>query len=442
MELKQSLNHGQWQKQSQQQHLVMTQQLQQSIQILNYNSDDLRQFIEERALENPFLDIEVNEDIPQMTVRSQMTASDVQQYINQLPDRYDSLYRALEEQIKLNYRHTPIRQAMFLLLDYIDENGYLRADLHDLVNETFSYTMLLDALTLIQQLEPAGVGARHLQECLLLQIERDEASPNIAYLVLEDSFDDFVNRKWDKIAKRYGVTLCDIQEVSDYVLTLTPHPGNIFQPLVEQYIIPDLKVSVDDGDITIQSNRGSLPKISLATSYYTSIKQTGNDEALHFANEKKNEVRWLEKSIKQRQDTILEVGKAIVQHQRLFFLDDKHPLQPLTLKTIAEELSLHESTISRAVNGKYLETTFGVFELKTFFVAKIGKDDDSVAVNEVKEVIQKMINDEDKRKPLSDAKIVDQLTAQGYQISRRTVAKYRDALNIPSSTKRKRYDGL
>lgn len=429
------------QAQTQKQKLAMTQQLQQSIQILNYNTDDLNQFVAEMALENPFM--EVQSDFQDQVVARAKKASqegDLQQFINQLPDREESLYQSLYEQIHLSYRDTPIRQLMFQLVNLLDSNGYLTVSLEALANDKFPELMWLDALTLLQQLEPAGVGARSLQECLLLQIERDNFAPDIAYLVIEDAFEAFTQRKWDEIAKRYQVSLADIQLVSDYILTLTPHPGALGQRTNEVVIVPDLTVVNEEGTWKVKSNKGGMPTVSLASDYYQSMAGNQDKEVQQYAEAKRNEIQWLKKSLHRRSDTILAVGTAIVEEQLDFFNDSSHPLKPLSLQKIAEDLQLHESTVSRSVNGKYLETPFGTFELRSFFNQQTNGQGEAIEVIEIKKQLQKIVNDEDKHKPLSDQKIVDLLKGQGLMISRRTVAKYRDELGIPSSSKRKRFD--
>lgn len=443
MVLKQNLNYNQTQKQTQK--LALTQQLQQSIQILNYSAEELLSFVENKALENPFMEVDTAFQDQYLVRNSSQTTQnfEVQQYINQLPDEYHSLYDSLIDQIHLNYRKSTLRKRMIQLVEFIDSNGYVTVPLELLAQDEGTYIEWLDALTLLQQLEPAGIGARDLQECLMLQIERDNQSPDLAYLVIEDSFEDFANRKWQNIAKKYDISLSKVQEISDYILTLTPHPGAIFQNVKEIILIPDLKVKVEEEKITVISNKGGVPQLQFSESYYQKMKQALHGEAQQFVKDKKNEFSWIQRSLHQRQDTILAVGKEIVKHQSDFFLNSNHPLKPLSLKTVAETLGIHESTVSRAINGKYLETTFGIYELRSFFVKGISKDDNKqVATKEIHDAILKIVNDENKQKPLSDQKIADQLTHMDYKISRRTVSKYREQLNIPAASKRKRFDEI
>jgi len=430
------------QQQKQTQKLAMTQKLQQSIQVLQFSTEELTQFVENQALENPLLDViqpnyTSNYSKPRTSTGTEMTR------LNQIPDTTISLFEHLIDQIHLNYRDTYLRTLVLYLVEYIDLNGYLTISLDEAVEQTGGTPIqLLDALTLIQQLEPAGVGARNLQECLMLQTERDNYAPEIAYLILEEYFTELVERKWENIAKKLVISLTDIQKVFDYIQTLTPTPGAVFGSTEGLYIIPDLTVKVDGQQVTVVSNRSGMPEIKFQQNYFEQMTQSGDSEVLNYLKEKQQAFEWLKKTVEQRGDTIYNVGKAIVETQQEFFLNEEDPIKPLILKDISEELAIHESTVSRAVNGKYLETDFGVFELKHFFSQKLASDEGERSTNDVKHRLQTLIDSEDKAKPLSDQKLVELLNDEGIDISRRTVAKYRDLLKIPSSAKRKRYDEI
>lgn len=297
---------------------------------------------------------------------------------------------------------------------------------------------VIDAVTLLQQLDPPGVGARSLQECLMLQTENDTFSPEQAYLILEESFEDLVNRQWDKIAKKYDIQLSDVQAVFDYVRTLTPNPGAGFGKQEHSYIIPDLIFSIENDEPQLLQSKASRPKVSFSQHYFEQL-QNVDEEVKAYVTEKKKEYDWISKSLSQREDTILRVGKIIFEKQSEFFMNQSKELKPLLLRDVANKLHLHESTISRAVNGKYIATPFGTFELKSFFSNAVNRESD-VSADAAKEKIKKIIDEEDKRKPISDSKIEKNLKESGIAISRRTVAKYREAIGIPSSSKRKRFD--
>lgn len=432
------------QQQKQVQKLAMTQQLQQSIQILQYNSEELFAYIEAKSLENPLIDVQVETNYSDFSSSGSRTyTSEENNYLNQIPDNHTSLFEYLIDQIHLNYRDTYLRTLVLFLVEYIDLNGYLTIDLDEATEKTGAKSIeMLDALTLIQQLDPAGVGARDLRECLLLQIERDDTAPELAYIVIEEEFDRLANRKWGLIAKTFDVELSEIQTIFDYIQTLTPAPGSIFESTSGLYIRPDLTLRIKEKQLTVLSNKTGTPTIQFQQAYFKRMEATDDKEVQAYIKEKKSEFEWLEKIIIQRGDTILRVGTEIVQRQQEFFFNEDRPLKPMTLKEIAEALSIHESTVSRTVNGKYLETEFGVFELRSFFSHGLANDNtgEETSTSSIKKQLQALVDKENKAKPLSDQKLVDLLKEREIEISRRTVTKYREALGIPSSSKRKRYD--
>lgn len=429
------------QQQKQVQKLAMTQQLQQALQILQFNSEQLMEYIENKALENPL--IEVIE--PSYTAdygKGSSGMRDGKDLMSLIPQTQESLFEHLINQVHLNYRETYLRSLILFLLEYIDLNGYLTISLEEAAGETGATAIqMLDALTLIHQLDPPGVGARNLQECLMLQTERDDYAPNLAYIILEESFDDLVARHWDKIAKKFSIQMNNVQEVFDYLQTLTPSPGSGFNQQTELYVVPDLQVRIDEGKLKVISNRKGQPEVRLQEGYFERMKQQADKETMDYLKEKQQEFDWIKRTVTQRGDTILRVGVAIVERQQQFFLDKNRPIRPLTMKEIAQQLDIHESTVSRSVNGKYLETDFGIFELKMFFTNKIGNDaNQEQSGDSVRQRIAQLVADENKEKPLSDQKIVDLLATEKIKISRRTVTKYRESLGIASSSKRKRYD--
>lgn len=437
------------QKQSQQQKLAMTQTMQQAIQMLHYPTNDLIDFLQEYALENPLISVSVqsesSEVLPSYRSLTQASEDQHQAFLEQLPAEKISLYAHILAQIHLNYRDTYLRTLLIFLVDYIDANGYLTLSLDAAAAQTgASEIQLLDALTLLQQLEPAGIGARNLQECLMLQTERDHAAPDIAYLLLEESFDDLVTRKWDNISHKYAVSLQEIQAVFDYIPTLTARPGAAYAQTLAPYIKPDLEVTVREHQLDIRSTKAGQPQLTFQDKYYNRYKEIEDVELQAYLKDRKAEFDWLKTTVENRGETILRVGQEILRHQADFFLDAQHPLKPLTLKEVAQSLDLHESTISRAVNQKYMRTPFGIYELKHFFPQGIlQKNGDAtgqvIANTAIKSELQRIIAAENKQAPLSDQKIVDQLKLAGFDISRRTVVKYRDALGIPTARNRKRY---
>lgn len=439
MAMKQGFSQNQSQQQKQIQRLAMTQTLQQSIQMLQYNVEELQNFLKQKELDNPLITVEMAAERPTSRISGNSEAHEA--FMNQIAsDQSQSLFDYLLDQVHLTMRDTPLRQLVLFLLDYVDDNGYLRISNADIIKQTNADEIsVVDAVTLLQQLDPPGVGARNLQESLMLQTENDEGSPKQAYLILEDAFDELVNRHWDKIAKKYDIKLSEVQEIFDYVRTLTPNPGAGFGKQEHSYIIPDLIFRIENGEPKLMQSKASRPKVSFSHQYFNQLSAGVDQEVKAYASEKKKEYDWIAKSLGQREDTILRVGKIIFERQQSFFLSRTKALNPLLLRDVANRLHLHESTVSRAVNGKYISTPFGTFELKAFFSNAVNQDSD-VSANAAKERIKSIIEAEDKAKPISDAKIEKNLKDDGIAISRRTVAKYREAIGIPSSSKRKRFE--
>lgn len=444
MRFEQHLN----QKQNQTQKLAMTQELQQSIQMLQYNTEDLLSFLDMKTLENPLMEVKIETDdydSPIKSINNYQQSDNDREWINELPDESISLFDYLIQQIHLNYRDTHLRQLVLFLVEYIDVNGYLSMTLDGACQKTGATSIeMLDALTLLQMLEPTGVGARNLRECLMLQIEKDEEAPELAYIIVEEYFEELANRKWQTIEKAYQIELYEVQAIFDYIQKLSPNPGARFSQEKESYIIPDVLVNVRDNNIEVLSTKSSTPKLVFQQAYFDKMNQVKDKEVEEYLKNRKSEFEWIKKGLIQRGNTILKVAEEIIKRQSAFFLEKERPLVPMQLKEIAKAIDVHESTISRSVNGKYLETDFGIFELRSFFTIGLQQDgsNEELSTNSIKKRIQELVNQEDKAKPLSDQKIVDLLLKEEIKISRRTVAKYRDELNIQSSSKRKRYDKL
>ncbi|MCP0886342.1 RNA polymerase factor sigma-54 [Ligilactobacillus sp. WILCCON 0076] len=435
-----SLEQGFSQQQKQIQKLAMTQKMQQSIQILKYNIDELQNFLKQKELENPF--ISVSTQIYNSTNGFKQNKEDWQNYT--AIHKKQSLFEYLLDQVHLTMRKTELRYWVIYLIEHLDSNGYLKINLENIQAQySVSQIVLYDALTLLQRLDPPGVGARNLQECLLLQIEEDDYAPKLADTILKNDFVNFTDKKWELIAKKYEIEKKDIQQILDYVRTLSPAPGAAYSQDEIGYIIPDLIV-IDENDIlSIKATKQAKSHIVFRQRYYNSLVNTKDNDVLQYMNLKKKEYEQLQQDVQQRENTVLLVGKEILKFQHDFFVNDSHPLKRLLLRDVAHKLQLHESTISRAVNGKYIQTSFGIFELKHFF-SQAGNyqrsDGKQVSASTVKQKIKALINEEDKRKPLSDQKIAIELSNVGLKLSRRTVAKYREQLDILGSSKRKRFE--
>ena len=439
-----ALGQGFRQQQRQSQKLAMTQRLQQSIQMLQFNVEELRDFLTQKALENPLIDVDTNWNANHSGLDAAKNVTAKNDFIERVSTtNQHSLFEYLLDQIHLTMRDTPLRKIVLYLIEYVDVNGYLRIDEAQAKQETGASSIeLLDAVTLLQQLDPPGVGARSLQEALMLQTENDDHAPNLAYIILEENFEAFVNRHWEQIAKRYGVGLADISSVYDYVRTLSPVPGTAVGQETTGYIFPDLVVTNRDGQLALRTASMAQPVVKFQSNYYQQMSRHGDQQVTEYLKEKKSEYEWIASSLEQRESTIFRVGSAIVERQADFFLERSTELKPLLLRDVAQQLQVHESTISRSINGKYIQTDFGMFELKRFFTKAVTKrptDGQLVSADNVQHRIIALVEQENKEKPLSDQKIVQILKAENVELSRRTVAKYRENLNIPSSSKRKRF---
>ncbi|AYE59609.1 RNA polymerase factor sigma-54 [Lactiplantibacillus plantarum] len=439
-----ALGPGFRQQQRQSQKLAMTQRLQQSIQMLQFNVEELRDFLTQKALENPLIDVDTNWNNNHASLNAAKNVTTKADFIERVStSNQHSLFEYLLDQIHLTMRDTHLRQIVLYLIEYVDVNGYLRIDERQVRQETKATPIeLLDAITLLQQLDPPGVGARSLQEALMLQTENDDHAPNLAYIILEESFDELVNRQWDLLAKKYQVTLADISSIYDYVRTLTPVPGAAIGQETTGYIFPDLVVTNQGGQLALRTASMAQPVVKFRSRYYQQMGQHDDQEVTEYLKEKKSEYDWIANSLQQREATIFRVGTAIIERQADFFLEKTTDLRPLLLRDVAQQLKVHESTISRSINGKYIQTDFGMFELKRFFTKAVSKRPTGgkiVSADSVQHRIMTLIEQENKEKPLSDQKIVQILNAENVELSRRTVAKYRENLNIPSSSRRKQY---
>jgi RNA polymerase sigma-54 factor len=436
---------GLWQQQTMK--LAMTQELTQAITLLQYSAQELAAFLETKAVENPFIQLET----PSLKAlhkkeraQSGAKAADDKNWIEHIADSSYTITDYVQAQFQLKELTDKQKRILRFLLDNMDENGYMTIDSKEaavLLGENKDEVQLV--LDMIKWMEPAGIGAGSLQECLLLQVERRLDAPFLAEMILRSHFIEFANKTWKPLAKKLGVELKDIQQAADFIRTLNPKPGASFGNGSSCYVQPDVAVTVSGETIEVHLYDDDLPKVIFEKEYFNELASHADKEVKRFIKEKEKDYQWLMRSLEQRQQTIQRVGLKIVEKQRRFFFDGPGSLQPLTMKDIAEELNIHESTVSRTVRGKYMQTPFGTYELKTFFpsgMAASSEEGETASSNQVKIRIQALVSAEDKRKPLSDQAICSALLKEGMAVSRRTVAKYREQLNIPSSAKRKRYE--
>lgn len=372
-----------------------------------------------------------------------------------------SFHEHLEAQLGLRELSEEQEILATYILGNIDEDGYLRRKLNAIVDDlAFSMNIntnedeLHEILKVIQDFDPTGVGARDLQECLLLQIEaKNQKNPatSLARKILKYYFDEFTKKHYEKIITRLNITEEQLKEALEEILKLNPKPGSSFsdpQNKSIQHIVPDFVLDNSDGELQLSLNARNVPDLRISQTYsemlksYSASKNNATREqrdAITFVKQKLDSAKWFIDAIRQRQNTLMLTMNAIINYQHEYFLEgDDKLLRPMILKDIADITGLDISTISRVANSKYIQTHFGIFPLKYFFSEGLQTDSgEEVSTREIKKILQECIGGEDKRKPLTDERLAEILQEQGYQIARRTVAKYREQLNIPVARLRK-----
>ncbi len=369
-----------------------------------------------------------------------------------------SFYENLQQQLDL----LPLSDKDFLIgqqvIGSLDDDGYLRRSISSLIDDmAFSQNIFAEEseveemLRIIQTFEPAGVGARDLQECLLIQLrKKDLSNPLIlkAIRIVECHLEEFTRKHYDKLERILNVDSDELKEVVNEILKLNPKPGDSSETNVKQLqVIPDFHISNSDGTLVLTLNAQNAPELKVSRSYQemfehydkTSQKDKKLKEAVQFVKQKLDSAKWFIDAIKQRQQTLLKTMNAIMHYQYEYFLTgDERNLKPMILKDIADKIGMDISTVSRVANSKYVQTEFGTFLLKSFFSEAIQTESgEEVSNKEVKKILEECISQEDKRSPLADEKLADILKEKGYNIARRTVAKYREAMNIPVARLRK-----
>ena len=373
--------------------------------------------------------------------------------------------RSLQEYLveQLGYRNLPerdMRLAVYLI-GSIDEDGYLRRDLESVADD-IAFTMGLETtagelerlLGIIHELEPAGIGARDLRECLLLQMAQMPVNTRprrLARKILTSYFDEFVKKHYEKPMARLQISEDDFRDAIAEIRHLSPKPGNLYAEGgtdTTPYIIPDFILDYQDGRFNLSLNSYNVPEVRVNRRYMEMIREmVGSDgrvrekdkEAIQFVKNKIDSAKWFISAIKQRHDTLMRTMQTILDYQQEYFKDgDKSKLRPMILKDIADRTGLDVSTISRVVNSKYVQTQFGIILLKSLFSEAMQTDSgEEVSSYEIKNILQQCIDEEDKRRPLTDETLMDILNSKGYRIARRTVAKYREMLGIPVARLRK-----
>ena len=366
-----------------------------------------------------------------------------QHLLNQL-----STYRLNEEE----------QQIAEFLIGSVDESGYIRRSIEDIVDDlAFTQNVYTDVQTtekvleLVQHLDPAGVGARSLKECLLIQLKRKEQNKYnvLAYEILDKSFDQFSKRHYDKLLSKHNISEEELKAVIDVVEHLNPKPGSAYagSTRIVEHVVPDFIIKITDGELELSLNGRNAPEMHVSKDYSEMLKgykesrekTKAQKDAVLFIKQKLDSAKWFIEAIKQRQQTLMVTMSAIMHYQKEYFLTgDERNLKPMILKDIADEIDMDVSTVSRVANSKYVDTPYGTKLIKEFFSESMKNDQgEDVSTREIKKILEISIEEEDKRKPLTDDKLAKVLKEKGYPIARRTVAKYREQLDIPVARLRK-----
>ncbi|AFM28117.1 RNA polymerase factor sigma-54 [Desulfomonile tiedjei] len=462
------------------QQLVMTPQLQQAIKLLQYNHLEIVEALEQELKENPLLEISSADD----PVTPQEADQDSKHDLNQLEemnkeerpdaDMFDidwenylesygadyapsqkdfserpplenmvtyreNLFQNLIRQLQLSGIEGTDRRIAFEIIGNINEDGYLESPLEDLAEElNVPFEDVLRVLMLVQAFDPPGIAARDLQECLLNQAYVLDPPDRLAVRILEDAFEQFQQGKLDLVARKLKVTVEEVKNSAQTIVSLEPKPGRPYSNSEPIYVVPDIFIMKTGNDYTIVLNDDGLPKLKVSSFYQKELHSNGGGRAKDYIQEKMRGALWLIKSIHQRQRTIYRVTQSIVKFQRDFFDKGIDYLRPLILKDIADDVEMHESTISRVTTNKYVHTPRGIYELKYFFNSGIRHGSEVIASEAVKNQILRIVKSENPKRPASDKQIVEELARFQIQTARRTVAKYREILGIPPSSKRKK----
>tara|TARA_B100001248_G_C27398210_1_gene467438 strand:- start:937 stop:2370 length:1434 start_codon:yes stop_codon:yes gene_type:complete len=464
------------------QQLRMTPQLQQAIKLLQMSRMELQEAIHQEMEDNPVLEeiidtvedsvsgVEERESLPEISGAEKEQQQDPQKqdefdwesYIDQsnrpMPStgvgndeilNYEnvlstsqSLHDYLMWQMGLCGFNEEEMELGATLIGYVDDDGYVKTPVEEIAkDEELDLKELEDMFPLLQEFDPPGVFARNLKECLLIQAKHLEEDTNDLVYIIQNHLPNLEKKNYNAIAKDMDLELEDVIEMCKIIYEMDPKPGKAFGAAAPQYVTPDVYVYPVGDEFVISLNEDGLPRLRLSN-FYKNILATGssNEETQDYIQDKLKSAVWLIKSIQQRQKTIYRVAESIVKKQQEFFLKGPAHIKPMILRDVANDIEMHESTVSRVTTNKYMHTPQGIFELKYFFNSGISRSDgDSMASESVKMKIKGMVDAEDPKKPLSDQKIVAILKKEGIQIARRTVAKYRDALGILPSSKRKKY---
>jgi RNA polymerase sigma-54 factor len=459
-------------RQTLKQQLIMTQKLRQALKLLTLPTLELRQELKTELQTNPLL-----EEVDDLTEEESSADADGNEsedsnsedddvdweaYLQDAsdvgtvptPERQEeqfervsvstvTLAELLKQQLFLKNMGPEDEAVMEFLLGSVDDRGYLTLTNEEIVSHTGTEPERVERLVaLLHECEPPGVGARDLRECLLIQLRLRGEKGTLAYEIVEDYWEALKNRRLPDISRALKVSVKEVQEAMDDIATLNPSPGGQVAGEEARYVYPDLVVERVSDEYVVSLNDRNVPRLRINRAYERVLlnNSEGDGKTLSFVKKKLKSARWIIQTIEQRRRTMVKVMQKIVEKQRGFFDHGVMHLKPLTLQDVAREIDMHESTVSRVTSAKYVQTPRGVFELKFFFSSGLGTArGEDISSKAAKEKITRLIDNEDKHKPLSDQKIADTLKIDGVDIARRTVAKYREQLGIPSARMRRRH---
>ena len=450
----------------------------QTIKLIELPIQDLEQRIRKELEENPVLDdetpeskdedgeeqprevslsdIKEDDSIPDYKLRVNNYGKDERPEYNTFSVK-ESFTQSLMEQLGFRNLSEHQHDIAAFIIGSLDEDGYLRRDIDSLVDD-LAFRMNIDTtpeevekmLHIIQEFDPPGIGARDLRECLLIQLKGLKQTPDVinAQRILTDWFQEFSNKHFQKIMTRLNLSQDEMKAAMARIVKLNPSPGGQIDDSYNdqaQQIVPDFILSLENGELKLTMPRFSIPEIRINKKYADLLMDAANSserqkkEAATFVKQKMDSAKWFVEALKQRHNTLLSTMQAIIDYQHDYFMDgDESHLKPMVLKDIASKTGFDISTISRVVNSKYIETHFGIFPLKYFFSEGLeNQQGEEVSTRELKKVLQDFVDKEDKHKPLTDDELVTLMNEKGYKVARRTIAKYRDQLNIPKARLRK-----
>lgn len=441
---------------TQEQKLILTQSLSMSIKILEMNSVDLSEFIKEELTENPLLDCSIDE----YTFRSGQTEK-IKEYVEKnlynikdrdykeetesiTPFNFISEKKTLRNYLKAQLGEMKLddkeKEICTYLIENIDERGYLPVSVSEIAEELCcSREEAESAVKIIQSMDPCGVGSRDLKECLLIQLKEKSMLSDKMKIVIEECLDDIAYARYSEVAKKAGISVAKSKQYCEIIRSLEPKPSRGFYTGEEiKYVIPDAEIYEENDEFKIKMTEGIIPKIKINNEYRKLMRSVCEKDAKEYIDKKTERARNILSGVEKREETIIRILKYILKNQQEYFKDGKEKLKPMSIKQLAEDLELSDSTVSRAVKGKYIYTPNGIVSIRSLFTSSLNIGNEEISTDIVKNKIKNIIEKENKKKPLSDQIICSMLNDYSIEISRRTVAKYREELGIESSSRRRR----